>query len=269
MIACKKIGNILSTAVVAVVVVLAVSLVGVRLVGMDVYTVLSGSMEPTYSTGSVIWVKSCEPEDVEVGDPITFVLDENLTVATHRVVAIDEAEGEFTTKGDANDQVDGAPVLFENLIGRPVFSVPGLGYFVAYVQSPPGCYIALAAGAVILMLMFLPAIFAKDEEGEGDEVSRKAKERKAARKGGGRAGGHGGHARAPHGSDAGAYSRAAYGSGAHVRYPAGVNPPAPQMQRPHGAHASGMRPVTVGSRPARAQRPAPINLPDPMDASNR
>ena len=162
----------ISTVIVAIAVVLAVALVGVRLIGFDVYTVLSGSMEPTYKTGSVIWVKSCEPEDVEVGDPITFVLNEDLVVATHRVIDIDEEEGCFYTQGDANDAPDGSPVLYENLIGKPVFTVPGLGYLVSYVQSPPGCYVALAVAAVVLMLMFLPDIFAKDE---GEEQRKQAK----------------------------------------------------------------------------------------------
>ena len=82
----KKIWNAVTTILVIFVVILAVLLVGVRLVGFDVYTVLSGSMEPTYHTGSLIYVRDAEPADIEVGDPITFVLDENLTVATHRVI---------------------------------------------------------------------------------------------------------------------------------------------------------------------------------------
>ena len=45
-------------------------------------------MEPTYHVGSLLYVKKIAPEAVQVGDPITFVLDENLTVVTHRVVEI-------------------------------------------------------------------------------------------------------------------------------------------------------------------------------------
>lgn len=152
------------TAVMALAIALAVALVGVRLLGLDVYAVLSGSMEPTYRTGSVIYVKSCEPEDVQVGDPITFVLNEDLVVATHRVVSIDEDAREFVTKGDANEVPDGAPVLFENLLGKPVFSIPYLGYLVAHIQEPPGTYVAIAICALLIMLAFLPDLFAKDEK---------------------------------------------------------------------------------------------------------
>lgn len=78
----KKTLNIITTMLVVIAVLLAVLLVGVRLVGLQPYTVLSGSMEPTYHTGSLIYVKEVEPEEVKVGQPITFVLNEDLVVAT-------------------------------------------------------------------------------------------------------------------------------------------------------------------------------------------
>ena len=87
------------------------------LAGYRPVVVLSGSMEPTYPTGALIYVKDVKPQDVKVGDPITFVLNEELTVATHRVIEVNTADGWFRTQGDANDSPDGSPVLFENLIG--------------------------------------------------------------------------------------------------------------------------------------------------------
>lgn len=83
----KKIWNVISSILVAVVVLLALLLVGARIVGLQVFTVLSGSMEPTYHTGSLIYVKKVDPYTIEVGQPITFMLDES-TIATHRVVGI-------------------------------------------------------------------------------------------------------------------------------------------------------------------------------------
>ena len=80
----KKAWSIISSVLVALVVLLAIALVGVRLFGLQVYTVLSGSMEPTYHTGSLIYVKRVDPFTITPGQPITFLLDED-TVATHRV----------------------------------------------------------------------------------------------------------------------------------------------------------------------------------------
>ena len=83
----KKILNAVSNVLVVLVVILALLLVGARIVGLQVFTVLSGSMEPTYHVGALIYVKKTAPEDIQAGDVITFMLNET-TTATHRVVAV-------------------------------------------------------------------------------------------------------------------------------------------------------------------------------------
>ena len=172
----KKAWSIISSVLVALVVLLAIALVGVRLFGLQVYTVLSGSMEPTYHTGSLIYVKRVDPFTITPGQPITFLLDED-TVATHRVVEVvpDEEDASvvrFRTKGDANDSKDGGLVHSNNLLGTPVFTIPYLGYVANYIQHPPGMYVAIAGAAVLLILVFLPDVFAKD--GEDKKKSGKA-----------------------------------------------------------------------------------------------
>lgn len=159
----KRIWNVVSTILVVLVVIFAVLLVGVRLFDVQVYSVISGSMEPEYPVGSLIYVKSVDPSEIEVGDVITYVLP-NGTPSTHRVVGIDEENQHFYTKGDANKTEDGAPVSFKNLIGTPVFKIPYLGYVAYYIQNPPGMYIAIAAGAILLILVFLPDLFKTDKK---------------------------------------------------------------------------------------------------------
>lgn len=171
----KKIWNIITTVIVVIVVVFAVLLVGLRLVGVQVYSVISGSMEPEYPVGALIYVKEVDPAEVKVGDVITFVLSNDMP-ATHRVIAIDAENQHFYTRGDANFNIDETtgekiytedpPVHFNNLIGKPIFKIPFLGYVAYYVQHPPGMYIALAVGAIILALAFLPDIFAKTDKTE-------------------------------------------------------------------------------------------------------
>lgn len=186
----KKIWNFVSTILVAVVVLLALLLAGARIFGLQVFTVLSGSMEPTYHTGSLIYVKKVDPYTIQSGQPITFMLDEK-TVATHRVVGVvpDEEDAtviRFRTKGDANEAEDGTLVHYKNVIGEPVFSIPYLGYLAEYIQHPPGMYIAISAGAVLLLLVFIPDIFSdseKEKESDGGKKTRAAaKGRRAAKK---------------------------------------------------------------------------------------
>lgn len=178
----QKVWNIISTIIVALVVILALLLVGARVVGLQVFTVLSGSMEPTYHTGSLIYVKKVDPYTIEPGQPITFMLDEN-TIATHRVVGVVPDEEDptvirFRTKGDANDAEDGSLVHYKNVIGTPIFSIPYLGYVADYIQHPPGMYIAISAGAVLLLLVFLPDVFAEEDDKEKDKAKRAKKSAK-------------------------------------------------------------------------------------------
>lgn len=171
----RRIWNAFTTILVALVVILAMLLVGARLIGLQVFTVLSGSMEPNYHTGSLIYVKQVDPFELEEEDVITFMLDED-TVATHRIVAVvpdeeDPSVVRFQTKGDANDAVDGSLVHYRNVIGSPVFTIPYLGYVANYIQNPPGTYIAISAGAILLLLVFLPDLFSDDKK--EDEVEKK------------------------------------------------------------------------------------------------
>lgn len=160
----KKIHNIVTSVLVGLVVLLAVFLLGSRLLGFRVFNIVSGSMEPAYSVGDLIYVKEVDPTTVKVGDAITFVLNEDLVVATHRVVRIDPEKQHFYTKGDANETEDAAPVHFKNLVGVPKFSIPLLGYVSDFIQNPPGMYISIAAGAVLLLLAFLPDFLPKKKE---------------------------------------------------------------------------------------------------------
>ena len=174
----KKIWNVISSILVALVVLLALLLVGARVVGLQVFTVLSGSMEPTYHTGSLIYVKKVDPYTITDGQPITLMLDEN-TVATHRVVGIVPDEEDptvirFRTKGDANEAEDGSLVHYKNVIGTPIFSIPYLGYVADYIQHPPGMYIAISGGAVLLLLVFLPDVFASDKDEEKKKKRKKS-----------------------------------------------------------------------------------------------
>ena len=164
----KLLWSIASTVIVGIVVLIAMFLMGMRLIGLEAFTVLSGSMEPEYSVGDLIYVKCVDASDIEVGDDITFVLNEQLTVATHRVIAIDAEKQHFYTQGLANDTPDAAPVHFKNLIGKPVFSIAYLGYVSSWIQNPPGTYITIAFCVLIVALLFLPDMLGrKKKKAEG------------------------------------------------------------------------------------------------------
>ena len=167
--ALKKIWNIVSTALVVLMVLCAVFLMGSRLMGYECYTVISGSMEPKYMVGDLIYVKEVDVNSIKAGDDITFILNEDLVVATHQVVRVDAENQRFYTKGLANEIEDQDPVHFNNVIGVPQFSIPKLGYVSDFVQNPPGMYITIGMGIVLILLVFLPDMFGKKKEDEENQ----------------------------------------------------------------------------------------------------
>ena len=168
-----KVWNVITSLLVTVVIIVALLLAGVRLFGFQVFTVLSGSMEPTYHTGSLIYVKDVDYRDLGDGDVITFMLSED-TIATHRIVGVvpdeeDPSVVRYRTKGDANDAEDGSLVHYKNVIGTPVFTIPYLGYVASYIQNPPGTYIAISGGAILMLLVFLPDLLSSDDKDQKKE----------------------------------------------------------------------------------------------------
>ena len=166
----KKIWGVSSTVLVVLMVLCAVFLMGSRILGYQVYTVLTGSMEPEYNVGDLIYVKKVDVNTIKVDDPITFVLNENLTVATHRVVRIDAENQRFYTKGDANQIEDNDPVHFNNVLGVPKFAIPKLGYVSNFIQNPPGMYITIGVGILLIAAVFLPDLLKRKNDGTDEQA---------------------------------------------------------------------------------------------------
>lgn len=135
---------------------MAIFLLGIKLLKGGVYTVLSGSMEPTYHVGSLLVVLPVDYKDIEIGDPITYALSSEVVV-THRVVGINSDENDsnalwFETQGDNNNTKDGSPVYYKNIIGKPIVSIPLLGYLITFMKSTIGTYIT---GLIIVILLLI------------------------------------------------------------------------------------------------------------------
>lgn len=159
--------NAATTVLIVLVMLLAMLIWGVKLLGMDVFVVQSGSMKPAYPVGSLVYVKETDAADLQVGDVITFNMSGNVR-CTHRIVEImsDHSSIAFRTKGDANDQPDNSLVSAKDLIGKVCFTIPYLGFLAAYIQQAPGMYVAISVIVVILLLTILPDIITKKEQGK-------------------------------------------------------------------------------------------------------
>ncbi|KAB2336088.1 signal peptidase I [Cytobacillus depressus] len=125
-----------------------------QIFGNQLKSVLSGSMEPTFKTGSVIAVKPVEdPSILKEQDVITFVQEDG-SLVTHRIMEVIN-NGEnimFKTKGDNNGDMDTQPVLAQNVKAVYTgFTIPYLGYFIDFAKSSKGTAMLLIIPGLMLL----------------------------------------------------------------------------------------------------------------------
>ena len=131
----RNLGNILSTITFAVLLLLCLSFVAIRVLGLDTFIVTGGSMEPSIQKGSLVLVQPVSPSEVKVGDVITFEHYDQTT--THRVITITPGEQSliFATKGDANAVADPEDKTFPGQVGTVRGALPLAGYVAASMQA--------------------------------------------------------------------------------------------------------------------------------------
>lgn len=143
----------------------------------QVFIVQSGSMEPAIKTGSLIFTKK-SPE-YEVGDIVTKKMEDEEETITHRIIEKLE-NGNFITKGDANNARDKEEVKKEDIIGKTYLTIPYLGYPVAYAQTSQGFIFLIVIPATILIYEELRKI--KKEISKSLRKRKQSKEEKVSSK---------------------------------------------------------------------------------------
>lgn len=128
--------NVLGSLILASVILSCLPLTIPRLLGYEIYEVVSGSMEPEIPVGSVIYVAPTAPEEIQENEIIAFQSGDS--IITHRVVENHLVEGEFVTKGDANAAEDIREAPYDSLIGRVSSHIPVLGSLMALYTSTVG-----------------------------------------------------------------------------------------------------------------------------------
>lgn len=115
--------------------------------GYGTAVVLSGSMEEAISVNDLVVYR--QQDSYEVGDIVSYNTGSSLV--THRIVELSETG--FITKGDANNTPD-SPILPEQIVGKVVLVVPGVGAAIEFAQSPLGMMILIG---VLMLAVVLPS----------------------------------------------------------------------------------------------------------------
>ena len=126
--------------------------------------VLSGSMEPAYPVGSIIYYKVAGFDAIEAGDAITFRLGEGNSLATHRVASKDTAALSFVTKGDNNATEDANPVPYDRVVGKAArIAIPYAGFISSRLKQPA---VIAVMGAILLLDAFMSPVEKKGKRGK-------------------------------------------------------------------------------------------------------
>lgn len=120
------------------------------------FNVLSGSMEPTIPTGSIVASYDIDPSQLVVDDVVMFN-PRDTSMVMHRIVGINETETgiEFITRGDANNTNDPIPIYPQEIVGKVFFFLPGVGAATGWIRENLIAFIVF-----VLAIMFgVQAVF--------------------------------------------------------------------------------------------------------------
>ena len=101
----------------------------VDIFGYTLFSVATGSMQPTLNINDIIIVKITD--DVKVGDIITY--SEENEFITHRVISNNKET--FVTKGDYNNTEDN-PIDTSKIVGKLVCKIPSFGLLGDILLTP-------------------------------------------------------------------------------------------------------------------------------------
>lgn len=165
----KKIIDILSIVIIGAAVLVLLNVVMTKpgdvpsVMGYSLFRVMTGSMEPTIPTNSVILTHAVDPGDIEVGDVISYFSKDpamNGAVNTHRVMDIYEEGGKvfYRTRGDANNADDLYPPSADQIVGKVVFSSYALGVLIRLISNPLVFFPLILVPLLILLILNLVKI---------------------------------------------------------------------------------------------------------------
>jgi|GEM_PF-810138 len=139
-----------------------------------IYVVTSGSMEPALKVGSLTFV--VPSEQYFSNDIVTFIKNgDKKNSVTHRIIAkkYESNKTIFYTSGDANKTLDQGAIEEQDIIGKVLFSVPYVGYFVNFVKNPKGFILFVIVPITIIIYEELKSL-----KNETSTIIKKIKKKK-------------------------------------------------------------------------------------------
>lgn len=135
-----------------------------------------------YAGDAILIKKVKSPNEINVGDVITFFKDYDESSVTHRVISKKLIDGkyEFQTRGDANNSQDNWVVYEDNIAGKYILRIPKCGYIsqvlIHFFNNNIVIIIGLFAIAIVSLLVYIVFCIIKwIAVGEDDKGSEEVK----------------------------------------------------------------------------------------------
>ena len=130
--------------------------------GFKLFTVVTGSMEPSIPSGSLVLARQPDNvKDIHEGEIVTFEQPGySNKYITHRVYEKSQSEvlGVFTTKGDKNPTADNWEVSYGRVQGIYITHLAAVGNWIEFLKTPRGLVIFVLVPALVLILYELKNI---------------------------------------------------------------------------------------------------------------
>lgn len=143
--------------------------------GFRAFVIVSESMIGEYDIGDIIITKQVGPEEIDVGDNVTYLGKEGQVkglIITHKVVEKKEDADQvyFTTRGIVNELSD--PVInYNQIYGKVIYKTYILSFIAKLLNNKLTYYLLFASVALIISIQVVSAMFEPDEE-ESEEDDR-------------------------------------------------------------------------------------------------
>lgn len=139
--------------------------------GYSFYYVLTESMEPEIHSGDMILGQTVAPEELQVGDVVTYIGDTGSfhgKVITHEIIEIDDDI--LITKGLANPDPDPA-IHSSQVLSKYVLTIPFAGKIFSVINSRLGFIFLIITPLVLLIINEISIIVKAFNEDKEEHLS--------------------------------------------------------------------------------------------------
>ena len=150
--------------------------------GIRIYNVATGSMEPVYKVGDIIFIKKTDGKDIKIGDDVTFdtekIAYEGFTI-THRVIDKRYDEGDkkyhFITKGVAN-AIEDEEITQSQIYGKVIYKSVLLSFISKLTNNLVTYFIIVLIVGVSISLQIVTEKFNEDDIDDDEDDSNGGEE---------------------------------------------------------------------------------------------